>query len=117
MGKFGLCPCKVSSQPRLSTPLGEDGITALGLGLLIHKKAPLIPKAELNDYDHEAHGTALALKSTWPLWGAAPSPSQSRVSSPSTLLRLGNTPRSPSTSAQRPRLTQGGLAGPAVPTL
>ena len=80
MGKFGLCPCKVSSQPRLSTPLGEDGITALGLGLLIHKKAPLIPKAELNDYDHEAHGTALALKSTWPLWGAAPSPSQSRVS-------------------------------------
>ena len=80
MGKFGLCPRKVSSQPRLSTPLGEDGVTALGLGLLIHKKAPLIPRAELNDYDHEAHGTALPLKSTWPLWGAAPSPSQSRVS-------------------------------------
>lgn len=46
MGKFGLCPPEVSSQPHLSTPLGAGGVTALGLGLLIHKKAPLIPRAE-----------------------------------------------------------------------
>lgn len=52
MGKFGLCPPEVSSQPRHSTPLGADGVTALGLGLLSHKKVPLIPRAELNDYDH-----------------------------------------------------------------